>query len=579
MHSCQYHHVILKKNTQVNKTFPYLLAVEQRKVSNLPDTTPKEGCQKEEKDKRKVLNRRGREEKNTKEADVYTFPADSEPESPPPGPWAHCTFIQRRRKKRAILRPFSGLGTWQRTTGAGRRTRGKTSGAKQRRKTTKDVGGMFNFKEEKTEKVRGRQNSVVDHQLDKDLSQEIFTCVECSIYFKKRVHLREHMREHGQVGRSGKKWQCGEKEAWSGHHNKNAFECIECGQEFVDKVLLLDHHRCHEESRQKILEEIGKLNKGEKQVAVQAGCSNASEPVILESTKVSCGQFVCLECNFSSDVAQELSVHAKTHTTRKRAGVYRTSPRFQQKSCKKGQVQSSADVTPTFVTSPLNKRYPIRASKKTKETQPDIAPSQVDSSSLSCRSASATPGEATDQPDKATLHASTDPAEESRQIGETSLANPMEKDVLQPQNLISPPPNPRAVPRRKDVALKSIGKKRSVRAAKDKLGRTRASRRLDPKSTLTTGVKKQVQISNQTANKGQKEDIPTPEPEHDPKQDSKTGKSITSYSTKTSQCLAGKVVAMARQQTYALRQNLNSLQVALDKVFCKCINVNVVSKC
>lgn len=530
--------MILKKNTQVNKTFPYLLAVEQRKVSNLPDTTPKEGCQKEEKDKRKVLNRRGREEKNTKEADVYTFPADSEPESPPPGPWAHCTFIQRRRKKRAILRPFSGLGTWQRTTGAGRRTRGKTSGAKQRRKTTKDVGGMFNFKEEKTEKVRGRQNSVVDHQLDKDLSQEIFTCVECSIYFKKRVHLREHMREHGQVGRSGKKWQCGEKEAWSGHHNKNAFECIECGQEFVDKVLLLDHHRCHEESRQKILEEIGKLNKGEKQVAVQAGCSNASEPVILESTKVSCGQFVCLECNFSSDVAQELSVHAKTHTTRKRAGVYRTSPRFQQKSCKKGQVQSSADVTPTFVTSPLNKRYPIRASKKTKETQPDIAPSQVDSSSLSCRSASATPGEATDQPDKATLHASTDPAEESRQIGETSLANPMEKDVLQPQNLISPPPNPRAVPRRKDVALKSIGKKRSVRAAKDKLGRTRASRRLDPKSTLTTGVKKQVQISNQTANKGQKEDIPTPEPEHDPKQDSKTGKSITSYSTKTSQCLA-----------------------------------------
>ncbi|XP_048043539.1 uncharacterized protein wizb isoform X2 [Megalobrama amblycephala] len=515
--------VAYREPTTTESSLPkHAAKLEQRKVRNLPDTTPKEGCQKEEKDKRKVLNRRGREEKNTKEADVYTFPADSDPESPPPGPWAHCTFIQRRRKKRAILRPFSGLGTWQRTTGAGRRTRGKNTGAKQRKKTTKDVGGMLNFKEEKTEKVRGRQNSVVDHQLDKDLSQEIFTCVECSIYFKKRIHLREHMREHGQVGRSGKKWQCGEKEAWSGHLNKNAFECIECGQEFVDKVLLLDHHRCHEESRQKILEEIGKLNKGEKQVAVQAGCSNTSKPVIVESTKVSCGQFVCLECNFSSDVSQELSEHAKTHTTRKRAGVYRTSPRFQQKSCKKGQVQSSADVTPTFVTSPVNKRYPIRASKKTKETQPDIAPSQVDSRSLSCRSASATPGEATDQPDKATLHASTDPADESRQIGETSLANPMEEDVLQPQHLISPPPNPRAVPRRKDVALKSIGKKRSVRATKDKLGRTRASRRLDPKSTLTTGVKKQVQISNQAADKGQKEDIPTPESEHDPKQDSKT---------------------------------------------------------
>ncbi|XP_056089189.1 protein Wiz isoform X2 [Rhinichthys klamathensis goyatoka] len=489
------------------------------KVSHLPDTTPKEACQKEEKDKQKVLNCRGQEEKIPKEADVYTFPADSEPESPPPGPWAHCTFIQRRRKKRVILRPFSGLGTWQRTTGTGRRTRGKPSGAKQRRKTAKDGGGMFDFKEEKTEKVRGRQNSVVDHQLDEDLSQEIFTCVECSIYFKKRAHLREHMLEHGQVGRPGKKWQCGEKETWSGHLNKNAFECIECGQEFVDKVLLVDHHRCHEESRQKILEEIGKLNEGEKRVAVQASCSNASEPVIQELTKVNCGQFVCPECNFSCDVPQELSEHAKTHTTRKRAGVYRTSPRFQQKSCKKGQVQSSADVTPTFITSPLNKRYPIRASKKPKETQPDIAPSQVDS--LSCQSASATTGEATDQPDKATLHANTNHSEELRQIGETSLS--MEENVLQPQDLMSPPPNPRAVPRCKDVAFKSIGKKRSVRAAKNKLGRTRASTRLDRKSTLTTGVTKQVRISNQTADKGQKEDIPTPEPEHGSKQDSKTG--------------------------------------------------------
>ncbi len=64
---------------------------------------------------------------------------------------------------------------------------------------------MFEFKEEKEEKVRGRQRSVVEHQLDGDLSQEIFTCVECSIYFKKRTHLREHMQEHGQIGKSGRK--------------------------------------------------------------------------------------------------------------------------------------------------------------------------------------------------------------------------------------------------------------------------------------------------------------------------------------------------------------------------------------
>ncbi|XP_026070036.1 protein Wiz isoform X2 [Carassius auratus] len=495
--------------------------LEQDKVSNLPDTTPKEGCQKEEKTEQKMLNSRGQKEKNTKEKDVYTFPGDSEPESPPPGPWAHCTFIQRRRKKRAILRPFSGLDTWQHTTGAGRRTRGKPSGSKEHGKTTKVGESKFKFKEEKEEKVRGRQRSVVDHQLDGDLSQSIFTCVECSIYFKKRTHLREHMREHGQVGGSGKNLQCGEKDSWSGHLNKNAFECIECGLEFVDKVLLQDHQQCHEESRQKILEEIGKLNEGDKGVAEQASCSKALEPVIQESTKVS--QFVCLKCNFSSELPQEFAEHAKMHNTRTRAGVYRTSPRFQQKSCKKGQVQSSAAATSTFVTSPLNKRYPIRTSKKSKETQPESGPSQVDSSSLSCQNASTTPREATDQPGKASLNDDTAPAGELRQTGEarTTVANLVEENVPQLQHLVSSLPNPRAAPRRKDVAFKSIGNKRTIRAKRGKRGRTRASTRLDPKSTLTPIMKKQVQISNQTEDMGQIEDIPTPEPEHDPKQDSK----------------------------------------------------------
>ncbi|XP_052407546.1 protein Wiz isoform X2 [Carassius gibelio] len=484
--------------------------LEQDKVSYLPDATPEEGCQKDKKEEQKMLNSRGQEEKLTKEPDVYTFPGDSEPESPPPGPWAHCTFIQRRRKKRAILRPFSGLDTWQHTTGAGRKTRGKPSGAKEHRKTTRVGEGMFKLKEEKGEKVRGRQRSVVEHQLDGDLSQEIFTCVECSIYFKKRTHLHEHMQEHGQVGRSGKKCQGRDKTSWSGHLNKKPFQCIECGLEFVDKVLLLDHQRCHEESRQKILKEIRKLKEKDKRVAEQASFSKASEPVNQESTDVS--QFVCLKCNFSSDLPQELAEHSKTHNTRTRAGVYRTSPRFQQKSCKKGQVQSPADVTSTLVTSPLNKRYPIRASKKSKETQPESSTSQVDFSSLSFQSTSATPGEAAEQPDDTTLHENTDPGEEN---------------VLQPQHLVSSPPNLRAAPRRKDVAFKSIGNKRSVRAARGKLGRTRVSTRLDPKSTLNPVMKKQVQISNQSEDKCQKEDIPIPEPEHDPKQDSKTETELT----------------------------------------------------
>ncbi|XP_056309129.1 protein Wiz isoform X3 [Danio aesculapii] len=489
--------------------------MEQDKVSSLPGTMPKKGCQKADKDKRKVLNRKGQEEKSTKEADVYTFPGDSEPESPPPGPWAHCTFIQRRRKKRAILRPFSGLSNCQQTTGTGKRTRGRPPG-KGRNKTTKDRQAVLEFTEEKTEKVRGRQKSVVDQPLDGSPSQDIFTCVECSIYFKKRTHLWEHMQEHGQVNRSGQKWQSGAKEAWSGHLNKKAFECIECGQEFLDKVLLLDHNRRHEESRQKILEEIGKLNEGDKQMGEQASCSNVLEPVIQKSAEVSGGQLVCLKCNFSSDVPQELSEHAKTHTTRKRAGVYRTSPRFQQRSCKKAQVQSFADITPTDNTSPPNKRYPIRASKKTKETQPSIGSSQD-----TCQSASAATGkEDTDQLVKVNLQENTDSAEEARQTEQPTVDIPIEENVLEPHHLISPSSNPRTVPRRKDVAFKSIGNKRG----RGGRGRRRGSTRLDYRSNLNTGVKTQVQSSNQTEYMGHEEDIPTTEPEHDQTQGSKTGK-------------------------------------------------------
>uniref|UniRef100_A0A8C1M5R9 Si:ch211-194b1.1 n=1 Tax=Cyprinus carpio TaxID=7962 RepID=A0A8C1M5R9_CYPCA len=389
--------------------------LEQGKVSHLPDTTPKEGCQKEEKNERKMLNSRGRKEKNAKEPDVYTFPGDSEPESPPPGPWAHCTFIQRRRKKRAILRPFSGLDTWKRTTGAGRRTRGKPSGSKELRKTTTPV---VRFQVSKPEKG-----------------------FNMALFF-----LRRWIKVQCAQGPGG---------GLSGSESPGKVYTSGSLAFFSFRPLLLSIFRSF----------------------------------------------------FSSG-----------------AGVYRTSPRFQQKSCKKGQVQSSADVTSTFVTSPLNKRYPIRTSKKSKETHPESGPSQVDSSSLSCQNASATPREATDQPDKATLPGNTDPAEELRRTEEarTTVANLVEENVPQPQHLMLSLPNPRAAPRHKDVAFKSIGNKRTVRATRGKLGRTRASTRLDPKSTLTPVMKKQVQISNQNEDKGQIEDIPTPEPEHDPKQDSKT---------------------------------------------------------
>ncbi|KAI7803120.1 putative protein Wiz [Triplophysa rosa] len=473
--------------------------IEQDKVSHLPDVIPKDRCQKTKEDSLRKHNQKGLVKASTKEPDVYTFPGDSEPESPPPGPWAHCTFIQRRRKKRAILRPFSGLGNWHRTTGAGRRARGKPSGAKELTKITDVEGGMLELNRGKEKKVQKRQKSVVSHLG----GHEIFTCVECSIYFKKRDHLREHMREHGQ-GEPGKKWQCGEKESWSGHPTKSGFECVECGLEFADQVPLLDHQRCHEESRRKILEEIGKLNERETREAEQASCSKTSDMVTEASPEVGSGRLVCLKCSFSCDVPQELADHAKTHNTRKRAGVYRTSPRFQQRSCKKGQGQSSGDDATTLV-SLFGKRYPIRASKKTK-TQP--SPSQVPLNP-------STQGE--QSPDKETTHLETvGESQEESQTEKPAVAEPVEENVQQP--LMSSPQNPckNAAPRRRDLAFKSIVNKCSARAARGRLGRTRASTRLDPKSNQT----QQVQISNETEeNQNQ-----IPEPDHDLKQGSKTGK-------------------------------------------------------
>uniref|UniRef100_A0A3B1J5U9 WIZ zinc finger b n=1 Tax=Astyanax mexicanus TaxID=7994 RepID=A0A3B1J5U9_ASTMX len=283
-------------------------------------TKPKEGYQKQE-DERKE------EKKKLPERDVYSFPGDSDPESPPPGPWAHCTFIQRRRKKRALLRPFSGLNTWQRTTGANRKTRLIPARTKSRAKVVNDEGGVFEFKEEEDEDEDKVQEAEIGQGQRGDLCQDIFTCVECSIYFKRRAHLREHMREHVPDG--GRKGQGGEEGVRRRRAKKTGFECMECGQEFSDRLVLVDHHRRHQEARRKILEEIGKLNEGGTGTEEQANRRKprrlaAQEP----STTPVCGQFVCLKCNYSSDVPQELADHAKTHTTRAKAGSPRAgSPR------------------------------------------------------------------------------------------------------------------------------------------------------------------------------------------------------------------------------------------------------------
>ncbi|KAK3520501.1 hypothetical protein QTP70_024116 [Hemibagrus guttatus] len=463
----------------------------------LSDTKPKEAYQNEE-EKEKEFDQKIKEIKRVPERDVYTFPGDSDPESPPPGPWAHCTFIQRRRKKRALLRPFSGLNPWQCTPGTGRKTRVNPSRAKECDKFVNDKEGVFEFKEEEEEKVQGKKQA---QEVEHELSQEIFTCVECSIYFKKAAHLREHMQEHGHdIGRKG---QLGEDNSRRRRAKKSGFECMECGQNFSDRLVLLDHHRRHQESRHKILEEMGKLKEGGK----RASRRNSRKTDSKESLAIS-GQFVCLKCNYSSDVPQELADHAKTHT-RARASGPRVSPRFQQKSCRKGWARYSGNSTSATV---VSDRYPTRASV------------QMGGRSRQNHTVSADPAEPTDKPELESAQTEAAPLtspslREESGSAEVGLAEENISKLQCPEPLHT---NTKAETQQKDVVFKSTGNRRSKRVGRRVIGRRRASRRLEPQSTATSDTNLNMQSTEETTELSEKASV-LPDPEGDLTLANKTG--------------------------------------------------------
>lgn len=344
----------------------------------LAKVKPKDGCQmEEESDKSEGEKRPKGKERKEPERDVYSFPGDSDPESPPPAPWAHCTFIQRCRKKRVLLRPFSGLGTTKRyLPDSGKRARVSPQKSKPA-EPAQLSGGLYEFEEvsfgEGTvgEPIKLRNKEEEEEEVEEEVEGEseavpgleIFTCVECSIYFKKQVHLQEHIVEHcqGGAGKAGGRFCCGE-----------------CGWHLPNRPALADHHRRHQESRMKILEEIEKLNetgklresqkpeaKLSKQLvspdpAVMQDASSASvsgkesDPKIVASQPLSPApvstadadpaavgsepaplnparapvqargvsyrrRFVCAKCNFSTRTAQALANHTKTHNRKKQA--------------------------------------------------------------------------------------------------------------------------------------------------------------------------------------------------------------------------------------------------------------------
>ncbi|XP_048149069.1 protein Wiz-like isoform X2 [Corvus hawaiiensis] len=87
-------------------------------------------------------------------------------------------------------------------------------------------------------------------ELEREENPAVFTCIECSIYFRKKEHLLEHTLQHSRGAERGADAPAGQ----------GRLCCGECGWAFGEPAALERHKRLHQESREKIIEEIQKLN-------------------------------------------------------------------------------------------------------------------------------------------------------------------------------------------------------------------------------------------------------------------------------------------------------------------------------
>nr|XP_057906461.1 protein Wiz isoform X2 [Doryrhamphus excisus] len=364
---------------------------------------PKDACQKEEDaDIREVEKSPKGNDIKEHEKDVYTFTGDSDPESSPPAPWPHCTLIQRSRKNKLLLRPFTGLGTLTHTL---TETGTQESGSPHRSPPSQGGDG---FGEGLAD------NPIMIGDGDCNLEQDIFTCVECSIYFKKQVHLKEHMIEHSQTGEAG------------------GFLCSECGWDLPTCVSLEDHQKRHQESRLKIMLEIQKLNEDDKTKEILDAKHEHFSPVAtpdkvpgtfpplyqppsdgdeaaLESNAPqnpagSFGtkfqpqavlyrrRFVCTQCNFSTRTSQALANHTKTHT-RKKSTMKSSSSDSQScvASSSPGLSQVSVRAQGKRLHSEKNSIMRMQVDAETNRSSYDLLNSVLDSN---CESDSASPSNA-----------------------------------------------------------------------------------------------------------------------------------------------------------------------------------------
>ncbi|KAM4611179.1 protein Wiz-like, partial [Discoglossus pictus] len=126
------------------------------------------------------------------------------------------------------------------------------------------------------------EEAQVEVEQEEEDEGSVYTCIECSIYFKKKAHLLEHMFQHSREG-----------EGEGTQTRDGPYTCGECGKSFVDEENLVSHRRLHQESRQKIIEEIRKLE----------NLADEGRDARLQ----------CPKCLFGTNSSKTFVQHAKTH--------------------------------------------------------------------------------------------------------------------------------------------------------------------------------------------------------------------------------------------------------------------------
>uniref|UniRef100_A0A0F7Z1V5 Protein Wiz n=1 Tax=Crotalus adamanteus TaxID=8729 RepID=A0A0F7Z1V5_CROAD len=141
-------------------------------------------------------------------------------------------------------------------------------------------------------------NVLLEEQEKDQVGQEedptVYTCIECNIYFKMKEHLMDHMLQHNR----GMKLDQDRKDT----RGLDQLTCNECGWVFGDIDSLDQHRRLHQQSRERIIEEIQKLNE----------LSDEGRDARLQ----------CPKCVFGTNSSKVFVQHAKMHVReRKNQGL------------------------------------------------------------------------------------------------------------------------------------------------------------------------------------------------------------------------------------------------------------------